>query len=82
MNEFEGQSLECTYEFPLEKETIVSNLVAKIGDREIIGKVRAKEKAQEMYEDAMAGGNSAFLAERQSEKHETMRIKLGNLLPQ
>ena len=57
-------------------------MVAKIGDREIIGKVRAKEKAQEMYEDAMAGGNSAFLAERQSEKHETMRIKLGNLLPQ
>ena len=82
LNEYEGQSLECTYEFPLEKETIVSNFVAKIGDKEIIAKVREKETAEEMYDDAMAGGHSAVIAERQSEKHETILIKLGNLLPQ
>ena len=29
----------------------------------------------------MAAGNAAILAERESDKKETMSIKLGNLLP-
>ena len=40
-----------------------------------------KEKAKENYEDAMASGHAAILAERDSEKKESMTIRLGNLLP-
>ena len=38
-----------------------------------------KEKAQEKYEDAIAAGNAAVLAERKNDK-EVMTVKLGNLL--
>jgi len=43
--------------------------------------VRSEEEAKERYDDAIAAGNSAVLAERDSEKKESMTIKLGNLLP-
>lgn len=38
-NESETSPLEATYEFPLEKETTVVSLIAKIGDKEIEAKV-------------------------------------------
>ena len=81
LNENEEHAIECTYEFPLDKESILSSLIAKIGDREVVAKVKAKEKAQEMYEDAMAQGHGAVYAERKMDEKQTMKIKLGNLLP-
>ena len=38
-NESESNPLEAVYEFPLEKETTMVKLTAKIGDKEIIAKV-------------------------------------------
>ena len=80
-NENINSSIECTYEFPLDKDTILANLVAKIGDKEIEAKVKGKEKSKENYEDAIASGNAAVYAERKVDKKETVKIKLGNLLP-
>lgn len=78
-----GESpLECTYVFPLEKTTLLSKFEAVIDDRVIETRVLEKEKAQEKYEDAVASGNAAVLAERSKKKEQTMTIKLGNLLPQ
>ena len=42
--------------------------------------VEAKEQAHEVYEDSLAKGNAAVLAEREK-KNETMTVKVGNLLP-
>ena len=39
-----------------------------------------KEKAQEKFEDAVASGKAAVMAERKK-KDELMTVKLGNLLP-
>ena len=47
----------------------------------IVTKIVEKEKAQEKYEDAVASGNAAIMAERMS-KEKTLVIKLGNLLPE
>lgn len=44
--------------------------------------MRSKEKAKERFDDAMAAGNTAIIAERTTESREIMTIKLGNLLPQ
>ena len=54
---------------------------AKIGEREIVAKIKEKEKAQENYEDAVASGNAAVYVEQNTNTSETMKIKLGNLLP-
>lgn len=72
--------LECTYVFPLIKTTILAKFEAIIDDKVIETKVIRKEKAQEKYEDAVASGNAAVLAERKKNQ-ETMTVKLGNLLP-
>ena len=67
-NELFESPIECTYEFPLDKDTILSSFIAKIGDKEIEAKVKTKEKARENYEDALAGGNAAVYAEREVDK--------------
>ena len=75
-------ALEVTYEFPLEKTTLLSKLFAELNGQTIEAQVRSKKSAKEKYEDALASGNAAVLAERSSEKKEVMSIKLGNLLPE
>ena len=43
--------------------------------------VKEKEEAKEQYEDAIAAGNAAVIAERDMTAREVMQIKLGNLKP-
>ena len=43
-------------------------------------KVTEKEKAAEIYQDAIAGGKAAVHAEREK-KDETLTVRLGNLMP-
>ena len=72
--------LECTYIFPLDKSSTLASLEVTIDDRVIQTKVQDKQRAQERYEDSVAAGNTAVMAERKS-KDEMMKVKLGNLLP-
>ena len=73
--------LECTYVFPLEKNTVLANFEAIIDQTVVATKIFEKEKVKEKYDDAITSGNAAVLAERSDKKEETMTIKLGNLLP-
>jgi Ca-activated chloride channel family protein len=74
--------LECEYEFPFEKDVVLTSLRAKIGDREIETVVEGKEKAQEKYDDSVAKGNAAVLANRkQAADQEYLTVKIGNLNP-
>ena len=43
--------------------------------------MRSKEKAKEKYDDAIASGNAAILAESPNDKKEITAIKVGNLMP-
>ena len=81
INEDTESPIECSYEFPIDQDTVMSRLVAKIGDKEVEAKIKEKERAKEVYADAMAGGNTAVLAERKSEGAESMRIALGGIPP-
>ena len=78
LNPSEEDTLETTYEFPLEKGTFLSKLVARIDGKTVETRVKAKEEAKERYDDAIAAGNAAVIAER-DERKESMTIKLGNL---
>jgi Ca-activated chloride channel family protein len=80
INPTSDSPLECTYSFPMDKNTILAKFEAIIDDRVVQTKVVTKEVAQERYEDAVASGNTAVLAQRKK-KDEIMTVKLGNLLP-
>ena len=59
---------ECTYTFPLDKTSLLASFEAKIDDRVIKTQVKAKEEAKADYEDAVASGKTAVLAERSKKK--------------
>ena len=81
INPSEEETFECSYEFPLEKTTVLAKLIATLDGRTIEAKVKEVEEAKERYDDAIAAGNAAVLAQRESLKQESMTIKLGNLKP-
>ena len=80
VNPLEGSKLEIEYILPLEKDSVLAKFEATIDDRTIYTKVAEKGSAREKYDDAIAGGKAAILAERKS-KDEVLIVKLGNLLP-
>ena len=67
INEDTESPIECSYEFLLDPDTVMSRLIAKIGDKEVEAKIKEKERAKEIYEDAMAGGKAAVFAEKKSQ---------------
>ena len=81
VNPSQHETFECTYEFPLEKNTVLSKLVAALDGRFVEAKIQAKEEAKEHYDDSIAAGRFAVMAQRKSIEQEKMSIQLGNLQP-
>ena len=71
--------VEVLFRFPVEKTYAVVGLTAVIDGRKIAAKVREKEEARAQYDDAVASGVSAALAEEKS--GDVFSIALGNLPP-
>ena len=71
--------VEVLFRFPLEKSHAVVGLTAAIDGRKISAQVREKEEARAQYDDALASGFSAALAEEKS--GDVFSIALGNLPP-
>ena len=75
----EKQPIEAIFTFPLDSSSAVVDFVATIDGRKIKGQVQEKQKAKETYDDALAGGRSAFLLE--SERQDIFTVSVGNLPP-
>src|SRR5262245_10255866 len=75
----ESVDVEAVYVFPLEEGSAVCGFEAKVGDRVIRGRVEEREKAFEIYDDAMAAGNGAFLLDQ--ERPNVFTASVGNLRP-
>ena len=65
-NEYQNP-IECMYEFPLEKETLMSSLVIKLSGQVITARVDKKANAKVHYQEAIKAKQTAVIAERQSE---------------
>jgi len=76
----EAVDVEAVYVFPLEEGAAVCGFTARVGDRLIRGRVEEREKAFEVYDDAMAGGHGAFLLDQ--ERPNIFTVSVGNLRPQ
>src|SRR5262245_32813739 len=76
----EAVDVEAVYVFPLEEGAAVCGFTARVGDRVIRGRVEEREKAFEIYDDAMAAGHGAFLLDQ--ERPNIFTVSVGNLRPQ
>ena len=71
--------VEVLFRFPIEKSHAVVGLTAIIDGRKIKADIREKEEARAQYDDAIASGLSAALAEEKS--GDIFSVALGNLPP-
>ncbi|CDW74212.1 UNKNOWN [Stylonychia lemnae] len=72
--------LEVFLNVPVDQEYGVGKLIVQIDEKIIEGKILEKQKAQERYDDAVAAGHTAALAQEEEDKEE-IKLIIGNLLP-
>ena len=72
-----SDSLEATYIFPLPARAAVTRFVMRTPDREVVGELQEREQARATYDQAIASGFQAAIAEEDRPEVFTMRV--GNI---
>jgi hypothetical protein len=72
---------EIRYTFPLYDGVSVVGFTCHVGDRTIVGEVKEKEKAREVYKEAVAKGQTAGLLEQLPEASDVFTTTIGNVPP-
>jgi len=74
--------IEALLEMPSNPDIVISKMKIKVGDREEIkGVVKDKQKAHELYEDAVAGGHQAGMLETKEEDESVLQMRVANIEP-
>nr|XP_032640740.1 von Willebrand factor A domain-containing protein 5A-like isoform X6 [Chelonoidis abingdonii] len=73
--------VEAVFMFPVDAEAAVYAFQARLGGTCIQAQLREKKQAQEMYGDALAGGQSSFLLQQEGAGGDVFSCSLGNLPP-
>jgi len=60
-----GTKIEAVYTFPLPHKAAVDGMTMRIGDRTIKGRIRKREEARQIFEDARRRGHLASLLDQQ-----------------
>lgn len=71
--------LEAVYVFPLIDDASVSSMLMEIGERRIVGKIREKKQAKQLYIKAKQEGKKASLVSQQ--RPNLFTTKLANIAP-
>lgn len=71
--------VEAVYVFPLEEQAAVCGFAAKVGDTLVRGHVEERDRAFDLYDDAMMDGHGAFLLDQ--ERPNVFTASVGNLRP-
>lgn len=74
-----NQPLEATYIFPLSGRAAVSSFVMQTEQRRVIGRLEERGEARRQYQQAVAQGKQAALAEE--ERSEVFTMTVGNIPP-
>ena len=75
----ESRPLEAVYRFPLPEGCAVCGFRAEVGGRIVEGGVEEYDRAFEIYDDAMARGDGAWLLDE--ERPNIFTLSVGNLMP-
>ena len=73
------EALEATYIFPLPDRAAVTSLRMEAGDRVVEGVLKERGEARADYEQAMAEGRLASIAEQ--ERGDVFTLRVGNIMP-
>lgn len=73
------EPIEATYIFPLPDRAAVTAFRMEVADRIIDGELRERGAAREVYDEAIAAGRRAAIAEE--ERPNIFTVRVGNLLP-
>jgi Ca-activated chloride channel family protein len=60
-----SKKIEAVYVFPLPQDAAVDDMVMLVGDRRIVGQIKEREEAREIYEAAKAAGHVASLLDQE-----------------
>ncbi|SPD74802.1 hypothetical protein PITCH_A350011 [uncultured Desulfobacterium sp.] len=75
----EDKAIEAVYKFPLPEGAAVCGFNAVIDGKKIHGHVEERNKAFEIYDDALANGNGGYLLDE--ERPNIFTLSVGNLNP-
>jgi Ca-activated chloride channel family protein len=75
----EAKTIEAVYRFPLPEGAAVCGFHARLGERVIQGRIEERERAFEIYDDAMIKGHGAYLLDE--ERPNIFTVSVGNLPP-
>lgn len=71
--------IEAVYTFPLSSRAAVDSMRIEIGDRTIVGRIKRRAEAREIYDRARAAGQTASLLDQ--ERPNIFTQSLANILP-
>ncbi|MFQ6371147.1 marine proteobacterial sortase target protein [Shewanella sp. YIC-542] len=74
-----GQWLNGRYVFPLPENAAVDSLHLQIGTRQIVGQIKARQQARQLYQQAKAAGKRASLLQQQ--RPNLFSAEVANLAP-
>jgi len=74
-----AKPIEAVYVFPAPEKAAVTGLVIETGGRRIVGTVKEKEEAFELYDEALAAGHGAVLLDQH--RPNVFQASVGNLEP-
>jgi Ca-activated chloride channel family protein len=60
-----SRKIEAVYVFPLPQDAAVDDMTMLVGDRRIVGQIKPREEAREVYEAAKAAGHVASLLDQE-----------------
>ncbi|KAK3598702.1 hypothetical protein CHS0354_003259 [Potamilus streckersoni] len=75
----EESPIEAIFTFPLDDQSAVYKFEADIDGRHLAAECHEKEKAKEIYDDAMVFGHTAMLLQEDESAGDIFSCKLGNL---
>ena len=73
------ERIEAVYVFPLPHEAAVDDMTMVIGERKIVGVIKRRAEARQIYEQALAAGQTAALLEQ--ERPNIFTQSVGNIDP-
>lgn len=77
----EDSPVETEYVFPVHTNCTFTGLEARFEDQVIISRIKSREQAKAQYDDAIASGSTAFMAQPCRKGKDMIRIQMGNLPP-
>ena len=75
----ETENIEISLQFPLSPKVVIKSMKAKMNGILIISRIYEKDKAIEMYNDAISSGNLGIIGHLKTDNTDLFEVNIGNL---